>query len=152
MGTLAVHSTQHLDCRGTASGDIIITLYRRLSCLECLVSYRLNVEVRGLEILMYLHTCNLVPATFTHSVFCFLWNTAISTVQISYDFLSKRQFFVSVLETMCNVLQVISTTIFSVLAGRWAGWAVNCFKVSESINSDVRGFLWSPWPLHNFFK
>ena len=40
--------TQHLDCRGTASGDIIITLYRRLSCLvfsECLASYRFNVEV-----------------------------------------------------------------------------------------------------------
>ena len=30
--------------------------------------------------------------------------------------------------------------------------SVNCFKVSESNNSDVRGSLWSSWPLHNFFK
>ena len=30
------------------------------------------------------------------------------------------------------------------------GWWLNCFKVSESNNSDVRGFLWSSWPLHNF--
>ena len=29
---------------------------------------------------------------------------------------------------------------------------LNCFKVSDSNNSDVRGFLLSSWPLHNFFK
>ena len=29
---------------------------------------------------------------------------------------------------------------------------LNCFKVSESNNSDVRGSLWSSWPLHNFLK
>ena len=84
MGTLAVHSTQHLDCRGTASGDIIITLYRRLSCLECLVSYslNLNVEVRGLEILMYLHTCNLVSDTFTHCVLFSLKHCNINSSNI----------------------------------------------------------------------
>ena len=31
-------------------------------------------------------------------------------------------------------------------------YTLNCFKVSESNNSDVRGSLWSSWPLHNFFK
>ena len=31
-------------------------------------------------------------------------------------------------------------------------WLLKCFKVSESNNSDVRGFLWSSCPLHNFFK
>ena len=29
---------------------------------------------------------------------------------------------------------------------------INCFKVSQSNNSDVHGFLWSSWPHHNFFK
>ena len=29
---------------------------------------------------------------------------------------------------------------------------LNCSKVAESNNSDVRGFIWSSWALHNFLR
>ena len=36
---------------------------------------------------------------------------------------------------------------------RWiCTWILNCSKVSESNNSDVRGFIWSSSALPNFFR
>ena len=84
------------------------------------MSYRLNVEVRGLEILMYLHTCNLVSDTFTHCVLFSLKHYNINSSNISRIL---KQTAILCFSFRDNVLQVISTTIFSLLAGRWAGWA-----------------------------
>ena len=40
----------------------------------------------------------------------------------------------------------------SLMLGKHADHTINCSKVSESNNSDVRGFIWSSWALPNFFR
>ena len=61
----------------------------------------------------------------------------------------------NLLETSCLVTPIspaISPPRFGWHRFQGPAYLLNCFKVSESNNSDVRGFLLSSWPLHNFFK
>ena len=60
-----------------------------------------------------------------------------------YFYKHKVPFYLDIY--ICNILNITHNVQCTV-------YVLNCFKVSESNNSDVRGFLWSSCTLHNFFK